>query len=37
MIMQSKDMPQSEFIRAVLERDVRNIHKAQLLVVSEGI
>lgn len=37
MIIQSKDMSQAEFIRAVLERDFRNIHKAQLLIVSEGI
>lgn len=37
MIIQSKDMSQAEFIRAVLERDIRNIHKAQLLIVSEGI
>lgn len=37
MIIQSKDMSQAEFIRAVLERDIRNIYRSQQLIVSQRI
>ncbi|MDR1883744.1 MAG: hypothetical protein LBR26_13310 [Prevotella sp.] len=37
MIVQSENMAQDEFIRQILERDIRNIFKAQQLVVAQGI
>lgn len=37
MQIQSENMSQDEFIRMVLERDARNIYRAQQLIVSEGI
>lgn len=37
MIIQGDNMSQAEFIRAVLERDARNISRAQQLIVSERI
>lgn len=37
MLIQSSSMAPDEFIRTVLERDVRNIYRAQKLIVSERI
>ena len=37
MIIQSKDMSPEEFVFKILERDVRNIQRAQKLIVSERI
>ncbi len=37
MLIQGENMSQDEFIRAVLERDARNIYRAQKLIVSERI
>lgn len=37
MILQSKDLSQPEFIRAILERDARNISKVQSLILSDRI
>jgi hypothetical protein len=37
MVIQSENMSQADFIRAVLERDAKNIYKAQQLIVSERI
>lgn len=37
MYVQSSSMSQSEFIRAILERDARNIYRAQQLIVSQRI
>jgi len=37
MQIQSGNMSQDEFIRRVLERDARNIHRAQELIVSHKV
>ncbi|MDU1893026.1 MAG: hypothetical protein E6767_20305 [Dysgonomonas sp.] len=37
MLIQSGNMSQDEFIRRVLERDARNIYRAQELIVSQRI
>lgn len=37
MYVQSNTMSQAEFIRAILERDARNIYRAQQLIVSQRI
>jgi len=37
MIVQSGNMSQADFIRTILERDARNIFRAQQLIVSQRI
>lgn len=37
MLIQSENMSPDEFIRKILERDARNIYRAQHLVVSQHI
>lgn len=37
MLIQSENMSQDEFIRTILERDARNIYRAQQLIVSQRI
>lgn len=37
MLIQSENMTQDAFVRAILERDARNIYRAQKLIVSERI
>lgn len=37
MILQSENLSQAEFVRAILERDARNISKAQNLILSDRV
>ena len=37
MIIKSDNISQAEFVRKILERDVRNIYKAQQLIVAQRI
>lgn len=37
MLVQSGNMSQADFIRTILERDARNIYRAQQLIVSQRV